>query len=254
MSDKPRDKIYASPQPMIVDFAFDEKVAGVFPDMIRRSVPGYETVISLLGLLAERYAKPDSRIYDFGSSLGAATLSMRQRIAHDSCRIIAVDNSTAMTERCRQFLAQDDSGIKDSGIKDSGVEVDVICADIRDIKVEQASLVVLNFTLQFIPQAERQALLDQIYAGLLPGGALVLSEKLAFDNDNEQQFQSDMHLAFKKANGYSELEISQKRTALEKVLVPDSFETHRERLQQAGFKEVHQWFQCFNFASLLAVK
>ncbi|MDZ7804766.1 carboxy-S-adenosyl-L-methionine synthase CmoA [Thiohalophilus sp.] len=244
MSDKPRDKIYASPQPMIVDFAFDEKVAGVFPDMIRRSVPGYETVISLLGLLAERYAKPDSRIYDFGSSLGAATLAMRQRIAHDSCRIIAADNSTAMTERCRQFLLQDDSP----------VEVDVICADIRDIKVEQASLVVLNFTLQFIPQAERQALLDQIYAGLLPGGALVLSEKLAFDNEREQQFQIDMHLAFKKANGYSELEISQKRTALEKVLVPDSFETHCERLQQAGFKEVHQWFQCFNFASLLAVK
>ena len=201
MSDKPRDNIYATPQPMIVDFAFDEKVAGVFPDMIRRSVPGYETVISLLGLLAERYAQPDSRVYDFGSSLGAATLSMRQRIVHDSCRIIAVDNSTAMTERCRQFVAQENSG----------VEVNVICADIRDIKVEQASLVVLNFTLQFIPQNERQHLLDQIYAGLLPGGALVLSEKLAFDSESEQQFQTDLHLAFKKANGYSELEISQKR-------------------------------------------
>ena len=244
MSDKPRDNIYATPQPMIVDFAFDEKVAGVFPDMIRRSVPGYETVITLLGLLAERYARPDSRVYDFGSSLGAATLSMRQRIAHDSCRIVAVDNSTAMTERCRQILSQDNSP----------VGVDVICADIRDIQVEQASLVVLNFTLQFIPQAERQALLDHIFAGLLPGGALVLSEKLAFDNENEQQFQADMHLAFKKANGYSELEISQKRTALENVLIPDSFGTHRKRLQQAGFKNVYQWFQCFNFSSLLAVK
>ncbi|TDX98171.1 carboxy-S-adenosyl-L-methionine synthase CmoA [Thiohalophilus thiocyanatoxydans] len=244
MNDKPRDNIYATPQSMIVDFAFDEKVAGVFPDMIRRSVPGYETVITLLGLLAEGYAQPDSRIYDFGSSLGAATLSMRNRVAHDSCRIIAVDNSTAMTERCRQILAQDDSP----------VEVDVICADIRDIKVERASLVVLNFTLQFIPADERQALLDHIYAGLLPGSALVLSEKLAFEKNSEQQFQTDMHLAFKKANGYSELEISQKRTALEKVLIPDSFETHRKRLQQAGFKDVYQWFQCFNFVSLLAVK
>lgn len=249
MSDKPRDNIYATPQPMIVDFAFDEKVAGVFPDMIRRSVPGYETVISLLGLLAERYARPDSRVYDFGSSLGAATLSMRQRIAHDSCRIIAVDNSTAMTERCQQFLAKNNSGIESSG-----VEVDVICADIRDIKVEQASLVVLNFTLQFIPPAERQALLNHIYSGLLPGGALVLSEKFAFDDTGEQQFQTDMHLAFKKANGYSELEISQKRSALENVLIPDSFETHHGRLQQAGFAQIYQWFQCFNFTSLLAVK
>jgi len=244
MSDKPRDKIYASPQSMIVDFAFDEKVAGVFPDMIRRSVPGYETVITLLGLLAEQYAQPDSRVYDFGSSLGAATLSMRQRISHDSCRIIAVDNSTAMTERCRSILAQEEHP----------VAVDVVCADIRDIKVEQASLVVLNFTLQFIPPEQRQALLDQIYTGLLPGGVLVLSEKLAFSDAEEQAFQQQMHLAFKKANGYSEMEISQKRTALENVLIPDSIEVHQQRLQQAGFSCSYRWFQCFNFVSLVALK
>lgn len=229
---------------MIVDFAFDEKVAGVFPDMIRRSVPGYETVIALLGLLAERYAQPGSRIYDFGSSLGAATLSMRRRIPYEDCTIVAVDNSTAMTGRCRQFLKEDDSPVR----------VEVVCADIRDIRVEQASLLVLNFTLQFIPPEQRQALLDHIYQGLLPGGVLILSEKLAFEDDQEQQFQTDMHLAFKKANGYSELEISQKRTALENVLVPDSIETHQQRLQQAGFPRVHRWFQCFNFASLLACK
>jgi tRNA (cmo5U34)-methyltransferase len=229
---------------MIVDFAFDEKVAGVFPDMIRRSVPGYETVIALLGLLAERYAQAGSRIYDFGSSLGAATLSMRRRIAHSDCRIIAVDNSTAMTERCREILSREPNAIA----------VDVVCADIRDVRVEQASLVVLNFTLQFIPPEQRQALLDHIYQGLLPGGVLVLSEKLAFDDEHEEAFQTDMHLAFKRANGYSDLEISQKRTALEQVLVPDSFETHQQRLQSAGFERIHRWFQCFNFASLIAVK
>ncbi len=244
MSDKPRDNIYASPQSMIVDFAFDEKVAGVFPDMIRRSVPGYETVITLLGLLAEEYVQPDSRVYDFGSSLGAATLSMRRRIPHDSCRIIAVDNSTAMTERCRNILAQEDHP----------AAVDVVCADIRDVRIERASLVVLNFTLQFIPPEQRQALLNDIHAGLLPGGVLVLSEKLVFSDNEEQAFQNHMHLAFKRANGYSELEISQKRTALEKVLVPDTIETHQQRLQQAGFSHSYRWFQCLNFVSLLAVK
>jgi tRNA (cmo5U34)-methyltransferase len=229
---------------MIVDFAFDEKVAGVFPDMIRRSVPGYETVIALLGLLAESYAQPGSRIYDFGSSLGAATLSMRRRIPHSDCRIIAVDNSTAMTERCREILSQEPTAIP----------VDVVCADIRDVKVEQASLVVLNFTLQFIPPGQRQVLLDHIYQGLLPGGAVVLSEKLAFEDEREDAFQVNMHLAFKRANGYSNLEISQKRSALEQVLVPDSFEIHQQRLERAGFDRIHRWFQCFNFASLIAVK
>lgn len=244
MSDKPRDNIFATPQDMIVDFAFDESVASVFPDMIRRSVPGYETVITLLGLLAEQYAQPGSRIYDFGSSLGAASLSMRRRIKHSDCQIIAVDNSTAMTERCRAILAQDKSV----------VPVQVICADIRDIRVEQASLVVMNFTLQFIPPEQRLALLQRIHAGLLPGGVLVLSEKLAFNDPVEQQLQTGLHLAFKKANGYSELEISQKRTALENVLIPDTLETHQARLQQAGFQHSYRWFQSFNFASLLAIK
>ena len=244
MGDKPRDTIYATPQEMIVDFAFDEKVAGVFPDMIRRSVPGYETVISLLGLLAEEYVQPGSRVYDFGSSLGAATLSMRRRIPYTDSRIVAVDNSAAMCERCREFLDQDAQP----------VAVDVVCADIRDVRVEQASLVVLNFTLQFIPVDQRQALLDQVYKGLLPGGALVLSEKLAFEDLQEQAFQTDMHLAFKRANGYSDLEISQKRTALENILVPDSVETHSQRLKQSGFTRVYRWFQCFNFVSLIAIK
>jgi tRNA (cmo5U34)-methyltransferase len=169
---------------------------------------------------------------------------MRQRISHESCRIIAEDNSTAMTERCRSILEKEEHP----------VAVDVICADIRDIKVEQASLVVLNFTLQFIPPEQRQALLDHIYAGLLPGGVLVLSEKLAFSDAEEQAFQQQMHLAFKKANGYSEMEISQKRTALENVLIPDSIEVHRQRLHQAGFHRSYRWFQCFNFVSLVALK
>jgi tRNA (cmo5U34)-methyltransferase len=149
-----------------------------------------------------------------------------------------------MTERCREILSQEPTAIP----------VDVVCADIRDVKVEQASLVVLNFTLQFIPPEQRQVLLDHIYQGLLPGGAVVLSEKLAFEDEREDVFHVNMHLAFKRANGYSDLEISQKRSALEQVLVPDSFEIHQQRLERAGFDRIHRWFQCFNFASLIAVK
>jgi tRNA (cmo5U34)-methyltransferase len=65
---------------------------------------------------------------------------------------------------------------------------------------------------------------------------------------------TDLHHAFKRANGYSELEVSQKRTALENVLVPETLDTHRARLREAGFGAVDAWFQCFNFASLLAFR
>lgn len=239
-----RDRLYAIAQSPIPDFAFDDRVAEVFPDMIRRSVPGYATVIGMLGLLAEHLVQPHSYCYDLGCSLGAATLSMRRRIAVPGARIIAVDNSAAMVERCREYIDADASP----------VPVEIHCRDIREVSIERASLVVLNFTLQFIPPPERQALIDRICAALVPGGALVLSEKLVFAEEREQRFQEGMHLAFKRANGYSDLEISQKRAALEKVLAPDTVDQHLNRMKRAGFRRTHPWFQCFNFASLIAFK
>lgn len=245
MTDNPsRDRLFAEPRVRIDDFVFDEAVARVFPDMIRRSVPGYDTLIALIGLIGQRYAQPGSRCYDLGCSLGACTLSLRRRIQMPGCRIVAVDNAPAMVEHCRAQVTADGAG----------APVEVLCADVRDVAIEQASVVVLNFTLQFIEPAERDALLARIHAGLLPGGVLVLSEKVAFADPHEQALQDDLHLTFKRANGYSELEISQKRAALERVLVPDTLEQHHARLRTVGFDSSHTWFQCFNFASLIALR
>jgi tRNA (cmo5U34)-methyltransferase len=239
-----KDAIYATPQEHIVDFAFDERVASVFPDMIRRSIPGYGDIIALLGLFAEQYATDNSTLYDLGCSLGAATLSLRRRISAGSCNIVAVDNAEAMVERCRENIAADLSP----------TPVEVVCGDIREVSIENASVVVLNFTLQFLQPEERLALLKKIHDGLLPGGVLVLSEKIRFSSEKSQRFEETMHLAFKRANGYSAMEISQKRQALENVLIPESIEQHRERLSQAGFQQIEPWFQAFNFASIAAFK
>ena len=242
---KKQDEIYASPLNEIIDFEFDEKVAEVFPDMIQRSVPGYGTMISTIGILAAKYAQPNSRCYDLGCSLGAVSLSMRQRINQPDCKIIAVDNSEAMVERGMELLASDNS---------SRVPVEMVCADIQDIAIEDASVVVLNFTLQFIPLDQRLALITRIYQGLKPGGVLILSEKMAFEDQIKQAFHTEAHHDFKRANGYSDLEISQKRTALDRVMIPESLARHKERLRKAGFPVSEVWFQCFNFASMIAIK
>ena len=120
--------------------------------------------------------------------------------------------------------------------------------------IEQASVVVMNFTLQFIPPVQRQQLIQRIYDGLLPGGILILSEKLAFEDPRSDQFHIDSHHDFKRANGYSDLEISQKRTAIEQVLIPETLAAHKARLLAAGFNDVVVWYQCFNFVSMLAIK
>jgi tRNA (cmo5U34)-methyltransferase len=239
-----KDKIYSEQESMIVDFAFDEKVANVFPDMIRRSVPGYETIITMVGLIAAEYAQANSSIYDLGCSLGASSLSILKQVKQPGCKIIAVDNSQAMLDKCSSNLNDEKS--------DTSIEL--LCSDIQDIEIENASVVVMNFTLQFIAPEQRFALMQKIYHGLRPGGVLILSEKIIFANDLQQDDQESLQLAFKKANGYSELEISQKRTALENVLIPDTLELHQDRLNAAGFSRSNLWFQCFNFISLIAVK
>ena len=239
-----KDSIYANPLTDIDAFKFDEKVAAVFPDMIQRSVPGYQAIIAAIGLLAGRFARPDSVCYDLGCSLGAATFSMLQHIGAPNCRLVAVDNSAAMLSRFRERLQKEAPN----------ANVDIRCADIRDITIENASVVVLNFTLQFIPPEDRLAFLRNIQNGLMPGGLLILSEKLCFDDIRQQDLQTDMHHAFKRAQGYSDLEISQKRSALENVLIPETFKTHQNRLLEAGFSSAEVWFQYFNFASILALK
>lgn len=244
MQDSKLDTIYANPLADVSRFAFDQRVVDVFPDMIKRSVPGYTTIINMIGTLAERYAQSGSNCYDLGCSLGAASLAMRHKINATDCKIIGVDNSSAMLKRCQQVMEADTGDIP----------VELIEAQIQDVAIDNASVVVLNFTLQFIPVEERLDVLKNIWQGLRPGGVLILSEKLAFEDASHEQLMIDLHHNFKRANGYSDLEIAQKRSAIENYLIPETLAVHRRRLRDAGFHSVDIWFQCFNFASIIALK
>jgi len=238
-----RDTIYQNDAPVSA-FVFDDKVATVFADMINRSVPGYASIIGMISSFAERYVQAGSRCYDLGCSLGAATLAMRHGIVADDVEIVAVDNSAAMIERFENLLLQDSGR----------VPVTLQCADILDTPIENASMVVLNFTLQFVPLAQRQMLIERIAAGLRPGGMLVLSEKIHFEDEQLNELFIDLHHRFKEQNGYSKTEISKKRASIENVLVPETLRAHERRILDAGFSSCAVWFQCFNFASMVAVK
>ena len=241
---EPKDTLYSDYRDRVADFVFDDSVAAVFDDMIRRSVPGYATVIAMTKVFAEQYAQANSVCCDLGCSLGASTLAMRKGIIQPGCRIVAVDSSESMVRQCREIIASDNNG----------VPVEVIEADIRDVPIENASVVVMNFTLQFLSPDQRDAMIQTIYDGLRPGGVLLLSEKIAFEDKGKDAFERDMHHEFKKLMGYSDLEVAQKRKSLENVLLPETLDVHRSRLKECGFTKTHLWFKCFNFISLAAFK
>ena len=234
MSNSPsaRDRLFDEPR-QLVDFAFDEAVAAVFPDMIRRSVPGYETVVALTGLLAARHLTEGGRCYDLGCSLGASTLAVLRAIGTTRCEVIAVDNASAMLEEARRLPEFDD-------------RVEWVETDVREVEIDGAQVVILNYVLQFLPPEDRLPLLRHICAGLSRDGVLIVSEKL-----DAGGYFDGLHLDFKRANGYSELEVSQKRAALENVMRVDSEDTHLARFQDAGYR-ARVWFRCLNWASFVA--
>ena len=235
-----KDQVFAKPLSDVKAFEFNENVARVFQDMISRSVPGYDLLLRMIGLYANVFVQDRSNIYDLGCSLGEVSRIVAEQTRKLDCNIIAVDNSPSMINKCKQ---QDEPG-----------KIKWLCDDIRNIEIRNASMVALNLTLLFIDPDKRQPLLSRIAKGLNTGGVLVLSEKVLLDQDLENERMVQLHQAFKKTQGYSDLEISQKRSALENVLVPDQQSMHYQRLKEAGFSEIYLCFRCFNFVSYLAIK
>lgn len=238
-----KDTVYSRPGDRVDAFRFDAQVADVFENMINRSVPGYSLVLDMIGVFTRKYALPNTNCYDLGCSLGASTLQIRHYLPA-SCHVIGVDNSPDMVERCRRSLARDHSE----------ASIEIREQDLLETTITNASIVAMNFTLQFVPDERRSALLKNIADGMVQGGALILSEKIRADDEDEQAFLTELHEAFKKYQGYSDLEIAQKRAALENVLVPNTVSEHLERLNNAGFSTSRLCIQCLNFATFLAIR
>lgn len=238
-----RDTLYMSSERKGHDFQFDESVARVLPDMLRRSIPGYATLLQMTGVLAGHRLTEGARVYDLGCSLGAVSLAIRHAVGAKNIHIVAVDQSEAMVTRCREVMSADSALCP----------VEVIQGDIQRLQLEPCSMVVLNFTLQFVPRESRQEIISRIWNALAPGGCLILSEKTHPEHTSEAEFFTESHDAFRRSNGYSQLELSRKREALERVLISESSGAYRKMLTKAGFSTI-EWFRCLYFVSWVAEK
>ncbi|WMY97331.1 MAG: carboxy-S-adenosyl-L-methionine synthase CmoA [Arsenophonus sp.] len=238
------DNILSMPIQYLDHWKFNKKVVSVFQNMLERSVPAYKEIIKMIGILSNYYVLPYTRIYDLGCSLGTVSLLIQKNIKKKGCQIIAVDNSKSMIFFLKSFLNR----------VNTNIPIKVIESDICDIDIKNASMVILNFTLQFVNPLYRQMLLNKIYTNLNPGGILILSEKI----DNNDILFSDlfkkMYRQFKKLNNYSTLEILQKEKMLKNILFSDSISDYKKKLFISGFRNYSVWFQFLNFCSILAIK
>ncbi len=259
-----KDTIYQSndaQQGKVTPFEFNEEVVRVFDDMISRSVPGYRASIELAMVLAAEICQPNDHIYDLGCSLGAATFALLNQKALPQLHITGIDKSIPMLHGFQKIMqSQGHKPTTDSlplhyeSINHQQHVLDLEEADLVTMAFKPSKLVLLNYVLQFIKVEQRAALLTDIHKALQPGGVLLLSEKIICENQEHHAFIDKLHLRFKSLQGYSELEIAGKRSAIENVLIPETYEAHEKRLKEAGFSQVIPVLTHLNFMTILAVK
>lgn len=239
-----KDQVFSSKMDKVPKFQFNRKVAEAFDDMVSRSVPFYTEIHSILLDLIDRQYPHSTPIYDLGCSTGTTIKLMEQHFRKTKTprgKMFGIDNSEAMIEFCKK---------KCQRIKN----VELLCQNIEQTKFEKSGLVIMNYTLQFIPTKNRLKILKEIHRQLVPGGLFILSEKIRCSNTTLHNLTTDLYYDFKRRRGYSELEISQKREALEKVLIPLTPEKQIEQLKAAGFKKVDVLFRWYNFACYVGIK
>ena len=225
-------------------FSFNEEVTEVFEDMIDRSVPGYKTSVNLVDYYSKQYSRDNSYVYDLGCSLGASTKVLLDSVNDKNIKVISIDNSAAMIEKCNKLF----SSYVDEGHLELKLE------DINTSEITNASVVVINFVLQFLDRDKRTLLIEKIFKGLNPGGGLLISEKVHFQSDRESKNISLLHHLFKEKNGYTKMEIAAKRDSLEGVMVTETEEVHFQRMKGAGFRKGEKLMSNLNFATYLFIK
>ena len=243
-SRQPTDRVFDSPLEQIGDFVFDQTVAKVFDDMVSRSVPQYREIQRMLVELAGSFATEDSNIYDLGCSTGT-TLALLHESLRVKTNLFGIDASAAMLEQCKQKLTE---------LKMAG-DINLCCADLdKGVEIKNASVVTFVLTLMFVRPLNREKLIADIYKGLNENGCLLLVEKVLGERSLFNRLFIEHYYAYKRRVGYSELEIAQKREALENVLIPYRLGENLDMLTRAGFRDVDVFFKWYNFAAIVAVK
>lgn len=244
MVDMTKDEVFKNPVDAAADFKFDKKVVTVFDDMVTRSVPFYLEMQRMIAELSADYAVKGTNVYDLGCSTGTTMKNMDPWLPNE-IKFIGIDDSPQMLDQCRENLVK------------AGVtrDFDLIHCDLnKSVPVQNASVVVLCLTLQFIRPLYRVKLLEQIYRGINEGGCLILVEKILAEESKLNRDFIKYYYDYKKRNHYSEMEIAQKREALENVLIPYKISEDIEMLQQAGFAHTEVFFKWYNFSGMIAIK
>lgn len=233
------DKVFM--HPIEKQFEFDENIAVVFDDMLERSIPFYKDVITLICNIILAYTKEGSRVLDLGCSTANTLLSLHKR-SKKHLDLIGFDNAEAMLHQAK------------NKIQAYGADIKLELVDILDATFPKSDVIIANYMLQFIRPINRVLFLKKIFDSINNGGIFIFSEKIVYEDKKFNKDIIDIYYDFKKMQGYSEFEISQKREALENILIPYTEDENKTMVLEAGFEKIETVFKWGNFVTFVAFK
>ncbi len=238
------DKVFSEEIKKPSDFKFGATVANAFDDMVERSVPFYNEIQRMIIELAAEHAIANTNVIDLGCSTGTTMIGLNPFV-DENIKFIGIDDSDEMLKKCNLKLKE----------ADFKRDYDLVLGDLhQEVKIENASVVILCLTLQFVRPIYREKLLKRIFDGLVPGGVLIISEKVLAEDSLFNRNFIKYYYDYKRRNQYSEMEISQKREALENVLIPYKLSENITMLREAGFSHTETFFKWYNFSGFIAIK
>jgi tRNA (cmo5U34)-methyltransferase len=242
-----KDQIFLDAEKGASAFEFNADVAEVFDDMLERSIPFYAEQQAMIRGLCKNLWAPGTRVYDLGCSTATTLIGLGRELPV-SARLVGYDSSLPMLARARK-------NVQENHFQE---RIELCHADLNgqlsDLSLENAGVVTLCWTLQFIRPLRRDNLIRWIYDALADEGVLIVTEKILTNSGHMNRFFIDLYYEFKKRRGYADAEIVRKREALENVLIPYRLDENVELFRRNGFELVETFFQWFNFAGFLCVK
>ena len=240
-----KDKVFSKKMKDIESFEFNEEVTNVFDDMITRSVPFYREIHGLILDIFTKIPPKSNLVYDLGCSTGTTIQLLHRSHPEKDKRpkFVGIDSSESMIKKCQENLS-----------REKNLNFELINEKIQDVELQSSKIIIMNYTLQFIPADNRPSILKKIYKSLKKGGIFIMSEKIKPEFGNVEEIITELYYDFKRRNGYSNLEIMQKREALERVLTPNTIKQQKELLKEAGFNSYDTIFQWYNFSSFIGIK
>ena len=226
------------------NWQFSGEVVTNFDEHVKKSVPLYIEGHKITCDLSKFFVKEGSIVYEIGSSTGLLTTKLsRSNQSKKGAQFIGLDIEKDMVDFANKRIAKN---------VDVGVSFEHV--DVAIAELEKSDLIVCYYTIQFIPPAIRQHVLDKLYQSLNWGGALIMFEKVRAPDARFQDIINTLYLSYKLDQGYSEENIVSKMMSLKGILEPFSTKGNIDMLKRAGFDDIATVQKYLSFEGFLAIK